>query len=169
MLKRNLVFKIFLFLILIYKLGGIGKPTNEEVINKTLTNQYQNTKENYTLIIPKINIFAPFYKDNEKLNSVDYGLMYIKPQNDNRGFMLASHSGSADISLFKRLEELQINDEVYIKTNNQIATYKITSKNYKEKDGTLKIDFPNNKYLVLITCSKIKLNQQVYYLAIFVK
>ena len=82
---------------------------------------------------------------------------------NNNHLLLASHSGESFHSYFKKLEELNIGDDFYIKENNQEQKYLIVDVKYKDKDGKLFYQSSENNLVILITCSKKIKDKQVYF------
>ena len=82
---------------------------------------------------------------------------------NNNHLLLASHSGDGIHSYFKKLEELKIGDEFFIRKNNQERKYQIIDINYKDKDGKLSYYSKEDDLVILITCSKKVINKQVYF------
>ena len=112
------------------------------------------------LVIPKIAFTKPFFPDNLDRNNLDNGIMSIK---NNNHLLLASHSGESFHSYFKKLEELNIGDDFYIKENNLEQKYLIVDVKYKDKDGKLFYQSSENNLVILITCSKKIKDKQVYF------
>lgn len=133
---------------------------------KNDTNQVQNNKENQitsgleyiaVLKIPKINLEKGLVAKDSKYNNLDYGIKILKesdsPDVINGNVILASHSGTADISYFNNLDKLKINDEVLILYNGKTYQYKIVNIYDIDKTGKAKINRNNNKSTItLITC-----------------
>ncbi len=112
------------------------------------------------LVIPKLAFTKPFFLDDNEKNNLNTGIMSIESNNH---LLLASHSGNGIHSYFKKLEELNIGDEFFIKENNQEKKYQIISINYKDKDGKLSYQSKEDNLVILITCSKKVLDKQVYF------
>ncbi len=112
------------------------------------------------LVIPRIAFTKPFFPNDNEKNNLTTGIMSIK---NNNHLLLASHSGEGIHSYFKKLEELKIGDEFFIKENNQERKYQIIAVNYKDKDGKLSYQSKEDNLVILITCSKKVLNKQVYF------
>ena len=133
---------------------------------KNDTNQVQNNKENQmtrsleyiaVLKIPKIKLEKGLVAKDSKYNNIDYGIKLLKesdsPDVINGNVILASHSGTADISYFNNLDKLKINDEVLILYNGKTYQYKIVNIYDIDKTGKAKINRNNNKSTItLITC-----------------
>ena len=133
---------------------------------KNDTNQVQNNKENQmtrsleyiaVLKIPKIKLEKGLVAKDSKYNNIDYGIKILKesdsPDVINGNVILASHSGTADISYFNNLDKLKINDEVLILYNGKTYQYKIVNIYDIDKTGKAKINRNNNKSTItLITC-----------------
>ena len=135
MLKKGLVslgilFSIF-FLIRDYKFFKI----EEKIIT------FSNYREcNTELVIDKINLKECLYNIADENNSLEVGLeiLYEEP------LVIAGHSGTGNLALFNRLNELLIGD--VIKVNNDI--YKVVEIDEKSKTAKLRV----KEDLVLVTC-----------------
>ena len=83
--------------------------------------------------------------------------------NENCTIVIASHSGNSNISYFKNLELLSINDQAIIYFNQKKYLYILKKITFQEKIGFITI--PKNTYdLVLTTCNKDNENLQNIYL-----
>ena len=75
------------------------------------------------------------------------------PDIKNSNLILAAHSGNSNVSSFKDLNKLEINDNIYIEYNNKEYQYKIVNYYTVEKTGLIDIIRNKNKTtLTLITC-----------------
>ena len=126
-------------------------------------NDFKSLLGQNILVIPKIAFTKAYFPNDEAKNNLTTGIISIKPLND-VPLLLASHSGDGLHSYFKDLEKLEINDEFYLKENNQEKKYQIIAKKYKEKNGILNLKSKNKDLVILLTCSKLKKDQQVYYI-----
>lgn len=143
--------------------------TNEPVVEeKTKQEVY---KDNYigTLEVPKIGLTKGFVDMNSYRNNVDYNMQIIKPSNypdvDKGNFIIASHSGTSNISYFKNLYKLTNGNEVIVYYNNVKYIYKIVKIYNHPKNGTVAIYRDNNKTTItLITCTKHDNNNQTVYI-----
>ncbi len=121
--------------------------------------------ENPVLFIPKIDLKKEMYPNDDKLNNVDKNIQVIEGSKmpDYRGgnLILASHSGSADISYFKHLDEVSINDSVYVYYKNKKYNYVIMDIYDVLKTGYVSIKRDRDKSTItLITCKK-NTNKQI--------
>ena len=140
--------------------------TQKYVIEKkninSISNYFKHNKSEYLAIleIPKINLKRGL-KQNTNVDEDIVILDLNKFKNNIR--VLASHSGNCDICYFNRLDELLINDKIYLYIDNIKYTYKIDEIK-KLKKNTFKIeDNPNS--ITLITCSKLKEDIQIIIVA----
>ena len=109
------------------------------------------------LKIPKINLNKGIVSKNSKFNNVDRNIQTLKesdmPDIKNSNLILAAHSGNSNVSYFKDLNKLEINDNIYIEYNNKEYQYKIVNYYTVEKTGLIDIIRNKNKTtLTLITC-----------------
>lgn len=154
-LKSNyLIISLFLSLILSCTTKNI---TNEEIYG--------------TLDIPKINLEATIYNKESEYNQLKYGL-YLLPEsssldNKNSHIIIASHSGTAKISHFKNLDQLELNDEIKIIIKKEIYLFKVINIYEEEKDGIIDINKYNTKTLSLITCKKNTNDLQIIISAVY--
>ena len=152
------------------------KKKVEQYINETSKekdnqkNNYNSTnstiyKDRYKLIIeiPKIELKRGAVETTKNYNSINYSISIDKNSiyPDKFGdLILYSHSGNSSISYFKRLYELDNNDNIIIYYNGVKYEYEIFKIYKTEKKGQLEIIVPSNdKYITLITCDKDGNNQ----------
>lgn len=132
--------------------------------------QPQST-DNYTayLEITKINLKQGFYYIGHPNNNVNKGIQVISPSDwpdvDKGNLILAAHSGTASISYFKKLWQINNNDLVSVYYNNNKYTYKIVKIYTVSKNGQIAIYRDKNKTsITLITCTKNSDTQQTVYI-----
>lgn len=118
--------------------------------------------------IPKINLIQEFYPNDEEKNDVDKNIEVIEtskmPNAKQGNLILAAHSGSSDIAYFKNLDQLNLNDIVYIHYKNNKYRYVISDIYDVEKTGYVSIKRDKTKQtLTLITCKKNTNKQTVYF------
>lgn len=131
----------------------------KEVEKKVVQTLELTQVNSYVLEIPKISLKKPFYPNDEKKNTLNYGI----ETKINHSMLLLSHSGNGAFSYFNRLEELTIEDEFFIYHAGKCYRYLITEQHYKEKDGTLKRQVQPEDTVLLLTCSKKYKEKQVYF------
>ena len=90
-------------------------------------------------------------------NYVDKNIQIINGSNmpdiKNSNLILAAHSGNSNVSFFKELNQLEINDSIYIEYNNKNYEYKMVNYYIVEKTGYIDIIRNENiNTLTLITC-----------------
>lgn len=109
------------------------------------------------LKIPKINLERGLVDPNSYLNNVNYNLEFVKgtsmPNEENGNVIIAGHSGSAKISYFRKLDQLSIDDSVFLIYQGKTYSYKVVDIYDIEKTGKAEIIRNKNKNtLTLITC-----------------
>lgn len=163
MAKRNLLLSLSSILIII----GII------ICNYNYYKEYQNMDDNTILLedffqeeissnietyfgvleIPKISLKRGFYDTETYLNNINKNIELINFSDTN--ITLVAHSGSSYVSYFRNIYLLENNDLVYLYFNNDKYTYKVSNKEYVDRDGTISI---NNNYstktLILTTCGE---------------
>ena len=111
------------------------------------------------IIIPKINLDQNFYSYKER--SVDSGIIYLKESDFTKDFyILAAHSGSADISYFKNINKLEKGDEIELNVSNKTLKYYVEDKYYTKKNGSINVKNEDN-ILYLTTCDKYNNKRQL--------
>lgn len=136
------------------------KPKEEE--NKNVSNNI-----NYTAIIeiPKINLKRGVVDSTKNFKSINYAISVdsiSKYPNEIGNFILYAHSGTSNISFFRNLNKVNINDKVYVYYNGIKYEYEIFKKYDIEKTGKAGILTTNSeKYITLITCNPNKKGYQV--------
>lgn len=132
----------------------ISGNINEDNIYKIESNGYLGI-----LSIPKINLKQGFYEYSSPLNTVDKNIEVIEtskmPDVLNGNLILAAHSGNSEIAYFKHLDQLQVQDAVYVYYKGKEYKYVIDDIYDKEKTGYIEIIRNRNKNTItLITCKK---------------
>ena len=138
---------------------------NEEI--KTLKENKEIINYIAILEIPRINLKKGLVDPNSSLNDVSQNIEILNPvsmpDKENSTFILASHSGNANISYFNRLDELDIGDDVYVYYKNIKYTYKITEYYQVDKTGTINLKTNDkDKQIVLTSCNRPNTRQLVY-------
>lgn len=117
------------------------------------------------IIINKLNINNYLYSINSKHNNVDENVTIldgsIEPSNSNSIMFIAAHSGNDNISFFRNLDKLSINDKIILIYNNIKYEYVVTNIWEQDKNGYININKDYDKQLVLTTCSPNHENKQL--------
>lgn len=153
MLKKLAVLNLLLFTLLFF-----------QKVKRQVEELWElNQVDSYVLEIPKISLKKPFYLEDQEKNNLNYG---IEVRKNSHSMLLMSHSGTGTFSYFHRLEELSIHDEFFILHLGMCSRYQIMEQHYKEKDGKLRIHNPMDDTVLLLTCSQIFEENQVYYVGV---
>ena len=152
------------------------ETTNEEVKVETTENKDNATKEedkdNKEVIyyvgilrIPKINLKRGLVDRKSKYNDIKYNIMIHDKSTDpdvyGGNFILLAHSGNSNISFFKNLDKLKLNDAVYLDYNGKTYEYKLINIYDIEKTGKAVIKKnTKNSTITLITC-RTNTNKQI--------
>lgn len=122
---------------------------------------------NYTAIIeiPTINLKQGVVDSTKNFSSINYAISVDKNSNypsESGNFILYAHSGNSYISYFRKLNNVNINDSVYIYFNGVKYHYVIYDKYDIEKTGKAKvITSRSDNYITLITCNQDKKGYQI--------
>ncbi len=118
-----------------------------------------------TLVIDKIHIQEPLYPKDSSKNTIEEHVSILKestlPDHENSTLILAAHSGTANVSFFKDLNQLEINDKVIIIYQNKTYQYLVKEIWKEKKNGYIHINKENKRQLVLTTCDPIQKNYQI--------
>lgn len=174
----TIVLFINTLLLIIIKLSNLIKVNNENYeVNSYLSNyneevSYINNnknKEEYLgiLEIKKIKLRKGFYKLNSNLNNVDKNITIVSSSdmpNVNKGnLILASHSGNSNVSYFRYLDKLDMEDIASIYYLGKKYDYKLINYYDVDKNGSVQIIKNNDiNTLTLITCKKNTDKQTVF-------
>ena len=119
----------------------------------------EQVKVNYIAVlkIPKIGLERGLVDPNSYLNNVNYNLEWLDgssmPDEEKGNVIIAGHSGSSRISYFRKLDRLELGDDIYIIYNGKTYNYKVVDIYDIEKTGTAEIiKEKNTTTLTLITC-----------------
>ena len=117
------------------------------------------------LRIPKINLKRGLVNKDSKYNDIKYNIMIhdksTYPDEIGGNVILLAHSGKSNISYFKNLYKLELDDIIYLDYNNNTYKYKIINIYDIEKNGKalIKKDTKNST-ITLITC-RSNTNKQI--------
>lgn len=189
--NKNIVFCISIFVVGIFLISCkfiydyTKEQENEKKIQMFFENEVMDTKdttienekskksekkveEKYIaiLVIPNISLKKGLYDKNSKNNNVNKNIQIIEnsdmPDLENGTLILAGHSGSGEIAYFQKLEQLNLNDDVYIYYKENKYHYKINSIYLEEKNGYITINNSNEfSRIVLTTCSQKEKGKQL--------
>lgn len=130
-------------------------------------NEIKKVDIKYTAVLEilSINLKRGVVDSTKNFNSINYAISVDKHSNyPNKvgNFILYAHSGNSNISYFKKLIDVEINDNVFVYYEGIKYNYKIFNKYNIEKNGTVNVLSSNeNKYITLITCNQKRKGYQV--------
>lgn len=109
------------------------------------------------LRIPKINLKRGLVDKNSKYNNIKCNIMIHKssdsPSEEGGNLILLAHSGNSNISFFKYLYKMKLDDIIYLDYNNNTYKYKLINIYDIEKNGKAPIRKNTTKSsITLITC-----------------
>ncbi len=162
--KEEVIYEIELINDYIDKEETVEEPIVEEVKEEKTKEEKQY---NMVIEIPKIKLKKGLCNINESCNKVSKNIQVIKesdmPNIKNGNLILASHNGNSNVSFFKKLNKLKINDTIYIYYKNVKYEYKLASSYEIKKSGKAVIHRDGTKTtLLLITCKRHSDKQIVY-------
>jgi len=146
----------------------VNEIENEENIEEQKKENETNSKSiNYTAIleIPVINLKQGVVNSTKNFSSINYAISVDQNSNypnELGNFILYAHSGNSYISFFRKLNKVNINDDIYVYYNGLKYHYVIENKYDIEKTGKAKvISRKDNKFITLITCNQDRKGYQV--------
>ena len=117
------------------------------------------------LEIPLINLKQGFYDINSKNNNVSKGITILKnskmPNIEKGILVLASHSGNGIHSYFNKINNLNVNDLLFIYYHDYKYIYEINDIFKTTKNGKLSITYTDKNQLILTTCDKVDKTKQL--------
>lgn len=170
MIKRKSIIVIILLLISFIQIEEVT-PHNNHIKKQTQSIITKREKQEIieepiaSLNIPKIDLYKPLYKKESKKNNIEENVTILK-ESTNHQLILAAHSGNSSVSFFDRLDELTLEDTIYIKDKEQTYTYSVTKIKEVEKNGKLFLVQDDKKtQIVLTTCSPNQEGKQLVVIA----
>ena len=145
----------------------IIEEENTVVLLEETKKEIKKADIKYTAVleIPSINLKRGVVDSTKNFNSINYAISvhkYSNYPNKVGNFILYAHSGNSNISYFKKLIDVEINDNIFIYYEGIKYNYKIFSKYNIEKTGKANVLSSNeNKYITLITCNQKRKGYQV--------
>lgn len=160
LLKIGLIILLF-FLVKEIILISISNHDIKESINAYYNNDTSfNYKSDFIIKIPKINLEGIIKKADDDFKNLNDSLVYYKYNNYKEKIIVFGHSGIGYGAYFNRLDELDVNDYVYLYKDKLKITYKV-DKIYSIFDSELGILNNDRKgTLLLVTCEKINKNKR---------
>ena len=158
-MKINLLKLIIIVLLIlltheIYLIIYTDITSKKEVENYCINAKKYIYSDKLVLEIPKINLKQIVNKTVNDYKNLDYSLVYYNNNNYNKKIIIFGHSGMGYGTYFNRLDNLSINDTIYLYKNNYKITYKV-NKIYHIKENNLSVlNIDDSKELYLITCVK---------------
>ena len=113
-----------------------------------------NYKSDMVINIPKIKLDAVVKKATDNFSNLNKNLVYYKNNNYKKGIVIFGHSGVGYGTYFNRLDELYINDIVYLYKDKLKIKYVVSSISYVNDNDLNVIDINKKGILRLITCKK---------------
>ena len=118
------------------------------------------------LEIPRIGLkkglVSPLSSFNNVANNIEIIYPYEMPDVDGSTFILAAHSGNLDVSFFRNLRDLELNDLVYVYYNDERFVYRIIRYYEEKRTGYISIKKGENKNVIVLTTCKNKREQLIY-------
>lgn len=146
----------------------VNEISNEESIEEAKEKESNNKRSiNYTAIleIPSIDLKQGVVDSTKNFSSINYAISVDKNSNypnELGNFILYAHSGNSYISYFRKLNRVNINDDIYVYYQGTKYHYIIKNKYDIEKTGKAKvISRKDDKYITLITCNQDKKGYQI--------
>lgn len=143
----------------------VEEPDIEEAKKEEKSKTSYQINYKAVLEIPKINLKRVVVDSTKGFKSINYAISVDKNSNypDSMGnFILYAHSGSASNSYFRKLDNLEIDDSVYVYYQGIKYQYRINDKYNITKTGKAKVISSNsNRYITLITCNPNKDGYQI--------
>ena len=139
--------------------------SNDKVslLDKNKSNSYIAVLE-----IPKIGLRKGLFPPDSNNNDVNKNITIISsqmPNEEHSTFILASHSGTSNVSFFNKLNKLRYGDKVYVYYKGIKYKYMIYDYYEEKKTGSIIIKSNSNiKTIVLTTCKPISFNKQLVYI-----
>lgn len=124
----------------------------ENIIQEDTNEEEKETKENWYLEIPKINLKAPISEGTTSEVMDDYIGHFEETSKDLGNIGLAAHNRGYKNNYFRDLKQLQENDEIYYTHNGKTRKYVVTKSTIiKDTDWTYLEETQENT-ITLITC-----------------
>lgn len=137
-----------------------------KVIQKDKNNNSYTIKNNYIAVleIPKINLKKGLFDKNSKSNNVNKNIQILDesemPNVPNSILALAGHSGNSNKSYFRKLYQINYDDEIIVYYDYIKYLYRVIDIYVEEQKGSISVNYGGN-IIVLTTCAEEKDRQLV--------
>lgn len=137
----------------------INKFFKPEITQEKELKSNQSNEDYIAIVeIPKISLKTGLVEKNSKNNTVEKHIQILEqstmPNESNSTLILAAHSGNSNVSYFKNLYKLNIEDNVNIYYKNIKYIYQISNIRKETKNGKITIINTNTPSLIMTTCDK---------------
>ena len=144
-----------------YVLGITDKYLTDEIYQKML--RVEKSEVMARINIPKINIKLPIYhgtSDEVLANGIGHlSTSSLPVGGKNTRTILTGHRGMAQSDMFTRLDELEVDDLIFIEILNERLAYAVTDKQVILPEETEMLNIvANEDILTLVTCTPIYTN-----------
>lgn len=162
--KRNV--NLLICVIILFLFSNFKNNINNKIIINVKLPEMNHSMPIYDdflakLEIPSIKLKSSLYKNNNVNKNIEILFPSIMPDKPNSTLILAAHSGNSNVSYFKNLDKLKLNDiaKIYYKNNTYI--YKVINIERQNKNGYITIFNKDISQLILTTCDQKDKNKQL--------
>ena len=124
----------------------------ENIIQEETKEEEKETKENWYLEIPKINLKAPISEGTTSEVMDDYIGHFEETSKDLGNIGLAAHNRGYKNNYFRDLKQLQENDEIYYTHNGKTRKYVVTKSTIIKHTDWTYLEETQENTITLITC-----------------
>lgn len=164
---RKNIFKIITLILFIFLLKEFILMVYLDFKNKVEIESYYsnsssfNYKSDMVIKVPSINLKSVVKLADNDFKNLDNGLVYYKYNDYKNKIIIFGHSGMGRGTYFNRLDELTINDTVYLYKDKLEITYTV-DKIYDIKSTKIEVlNSTEKQKLLLITCKKNDKNKRL--------
>ena len=148
-------------------------PTNKTTNNNSEIEISKDEGPKYDYIavleIPSISLKRGLVSMTNPYNDIKYNIAILggtMPDISKTNLILASHNGSSNVSFFKDLESLSLNEKIYLYYNGYKYIYELSNIYTVNKTGEVNISRDiNHTTLTLITCKNNSDTEQLVFIA----
>lgn len=161
---KKKVLSIFVIIIYFYIMLNL---IYSSIISKDITSNYMiNTGKTYSdsiiIEISKISLKMPVLKALDDFSNLDNSIVYYKKFDPKNKIIIFGHSGIGYGAFFNRLDELNINDSVFLYNKDMMYEYEVFNVYNVDKTAVYLLnEEENSKKLLLITCIKNDKNKRL--------
>lgn len=142
------------------EINNVEEKKLDKYLNSYSDHRKKREESDYigVISIPKIDLKKGLVSPSSKYNKIDYNIEILKESiilgGEVKHLFLAAHSGNSNISFFRNLNKIQLEDEVVLDYEGRTYKYLVNEIKEVNKTGSVELELDYQDGLILMTCKR---------------